>query len=497
MSRKHHILFNTFFFVLAGLVCYGQEKTKTKTYKETFNVGDEAVLAVNTSHADIEFETWDRDQVEITAVVELVGATDEEAESYFERDVVKIFGNSKEIEVKTSSGFGAFAPHVYDFNDLNIVIPDIPSMDFDIEIPEIPELPEIPEVFVIPELPPMPPMPFTEFDYDAYKKDGNRYLKKWKKDFDENFDEEYREELKEWSLHMKEMAKEKSDRIVEQRKLRVEQEELREEQEKLREEVRKEREELRAQREEVRQQIQEERKQMQEERRESRTTRSVRIHSGDDYNFYFSTDGEEKKYNVKKRIKIKMPKSVRLKMNVRHGEVKLAANIKNINASLSYSSLLASTIDGNRTNIRASYSPVVVQRWNYGQLKTDYSEKVSLKEVKDLKLSSVSSNVVIDQLEDSAYVTNSLGALKINSISDGFTVVDVSVKNGELDFTLPKVPFNIHVVETLSDLKYPSKLSLGTSKNHNTNIHDGYYINNKGEKSININSKYSEVVLKE
>ncbi len=69
-------------------------------------------------------------------------------------------------------------------------------------------------------------------------------------------------------------------------------------------------------------------------------------------------------------------------MNVRHGEVKLAENTNNIDATLSHASLLAATIDGDKTMVMASYSPVSVEKWNYGQLHTDYSENVDLKEVK-------------------------------------------------------------------------------------------------------------------
>ena len=64
---------------LVGAACYGQEKSKT--YKETFNVDSDAELNLNTSHTDIEFETWNKNQVEITAVEEIEDATEEEAKS--------------------------------------------------------------------------------------------------------------------------------------------------------------------------------------------------------------------------------------------------------------------------------------------------------------------------------------------------------------------------------------------------------------------------------
>ncbi|WP_067037949.1 hypothetical protein [Allomuricauda sp. CP2A] len=483
MSRKHQILFSGLLFVLTGMACYAQETSKT--YKETFTVDKDAVIDINTSYADIEFETWDKDQVEITAVVELEGATDEEAQSYFEKDQITIKGNSKEIEVRTEGNtfWGGNSSFVYNF--------DVPGMsDFDFVMPEIPEIPEIPEVIVMPNLPPMPPMPpmpHMDFDYDAYKKDGDKYLKEWKKDFDKNFDKEYKERFKEWSEHMAEMAKEMAEdrkQMEEDRQqLMEEREEMMEEQQELRKEAR---EEMRKQREEVR-------KQQAEVKRHV-----ISINNGEPNVFYFSSDdGERKKYKVKKRIKIKMPKSVKLKMDVRHGEVKLAANTKNINASLSYASLHASTIDGDKTNIRASYSPVVVQQWNYGQLKTDYSDRVNLKEVKELKLNSVSSNVIIGRLVNNALVTSSLGALSIDSVSDGFSNIDITVENGEVDCAMPSGPFKIHVNETASEFSYPKSMVISTSKNYNTNVHKGYHISDKEGKSITITAKYSEVALKE
>ncbi|WP_420602390.1 Spy/CpxP family protein refolding chaperone [Flagellimonas sp.] len=475
MNRNHQILFNAFLFALVGIVGYGQEKSKT--YTETFNVSDETVLNINTSHADIEFETWNKNQVEITAVIELEGATDEEAKSFFEKDAIKILGNSKEIEVSTkNTGFGAS-------NNFSFVLPDLPTVA---PIIEHMELPEMPEVFVMPEMPPMPPIPHIDFDYDAYKKDGDKYLKKWKKDFDKNFDEKYQNRFEEWSDKMEKMAEQREKQREERE---VQRQKLMEQREAMREEARAKRDEMRAKRDELR----EERNEL---RHKLRSERVFSIQSGDDSNiFYFSTDGEHKKYKVKKRIKIKMPKSVKLKMNVRHGEVKLAANAKNINASLSYASLFASTIDGDRTDIRASYSPIVVQKWKYGQLKTDYSDNVSLAEVVDLRLNAVSSNVSIDRLTNNVFVTNSLGALEINSVSDGFSNIDITVENGEVNCKIPTVPFSIYVNETFSEFEYPEVLAIGTSKNYNTNIHKGYHVNNREGKVININSKYSEVVL--
>lgn len=478
MNRKRIILFSTL------LGCLGlQAQEQSKTYKETFNVGNEAVLEINTTHADIEFETWDKNQVEITAIIELDGASEEEAARYFDKVPIEIKGNSKEIEVSTSKSHSfSFA---FSGEEFDVVVPNIEPLFMDLEIPEIPEMPELAVMPEMPSLPPMPPMPFTNFDYEEFQKDGEAYMKKWKKEFDKNFDKEYQKRLEEWGKEMEKRSQERKKRLEEREKIR---EEAHEERQKAMEERQKVR-------EEQREALREQREALREQARVERNVIISRTDSEAPSIFYSSSDGEKRKYKVKKTIKIKMPKSVKLKMNVRHGEVKLAALAKDINASLQYASLLGTTIDGNATDIRASYSPVVVQNWNYGALKTDYSENVNLKEVGELKLNAVSSNVVIDRINNKAFLTSNLGALQINAIANDFSDMDIIVQHGELNCKIPSSAFLVEVNETGSELSYPAKLVFEKSTNLNNVLHKGYHINNKGGKSIHINSKYSEVVL--
>ena len=485
MNRKS-ILFSA--SLLFGVGVWAQE---TKTYKETFNVATDAVLEINTSHADIEFDTWDKNQVEIVATVTLEGADEEDAKAYFEKDPIKIVGNSKEIEIttRTASSWhfgnlsGDFFNGDFDFNF------DVEPFFLDLEIPDLPELAVIPE---LPMLPPMPPINFRSFDYEEYQKEGRKYLEEWGKSFGEGFDEEYKEKMKEWSERVEERAKvweERNAEKLEKRKERLE---------KRAEELEK--------RVEERARIVEERAKQAQERRvariKARGSDSRRIFlSSDDADgpsiFYFSDDGENKKYKVKKTIKIKMPKSVRLKMNVKHGEVKLAAATKNINASLRYASLLAATIEGENTTIRASYSPIVVQNWSLGQLKADYSNPITLKEVGELQFSGVSSDIVIDKLRNKVLATNNLGKLLINDIGPGFTDIDVSVQNGEVICILPSTPVSFYLNGTKSTIHYPSDLVMEHTKNYDTSVHKGFRGKDNSGKRITINSKYSDVVLKE
>jgi len=211
--------------------------------------------------------------------------------------------------------------------------------------------------------------------------------------------------------------------------------------------------------------------------------------------FYSSTNGGKKKYKVKKVIKIKMPKGMRIQMNVRHGEVKLAENTKNLNATLSHASLWASTIEGNETKVSASYSPVSVQRWHRGQLHANYARNVTLAEVMNLQLSATSSDVMIDELLGKAFIKSDFGPLVIKSIGSSFEELDISLKNGELRLNLPDSPTAMYVKGTNSEVSTPKSLLLATTKNGNTSIQKGNHINNKGNAIIHITSEYSDIMI--
>ncbi|WP_297704690.1 hypothetical protein [uncultured Eudoraea sp.] len=493
MNKLHQIVFKSFALSLCFFTVGSYGQVQSKKYKETFTVGKEAVVNINTSHADIEFSTWNKDQVVVEATIELEGATPEEAEAYFNKGGIKILGNSQEITIKTG-GENAWILRGAHSNDNNIIveIPEMPEIEplfLDIQIPDIPEIPEI--IMEMPPMPPMPPMQFKNFDYAAYEKDGEKYLNEWSKEFEKNFDEKYQKEMEEWGKEMK---------------LRVEErEEAREEMMRDREEMMKEREEMGKESEEMRREVQEERREVMEaqrriahEQREVHKNVIISRQGKDSPNiFYRSSDGEERNYKVKKTIKIKMPKSTKLKMNVRHGEVKLAENTRNMNATLSYARLLASTIDGEKTNIVASYSPVSVQRWNYGNLNINFSDEVALKDVNILTLSATSSSVTIDRLLKSAQIKNDLGALRINTIANDFKDLDISIQNGELVCKLPLTPFSITIDGTSSDYSGPSDLKLVSEKNGNSFVHSGYYMQKNTGKSIVIDSRYSDILLQQ
>jgi len=487
-----------------GLLSFSlSAQEKSKTFKETFNVTDKAVLKINTSHADIEFETWDKDQVEITAVIELDGASEEEASAYFKKMPIEIIGNSREIEINTNMRSGVFPGHLTaNWADIRssiehsrMKLESLKPLFLDLELPELPELAVLSEM---PEMPPVPPIAF-KFDYEEFKKDGDAYMEKWKKEFDENFDKKYQKRMEEWGERMEERAKKWQERNA----ARLEGFEKRaEERAKLMEERQKALEERREAYEVRRNELVRKRrlKQGNNDNYPEVSEDIIHLYSDDEgpKTFFFSSDGEGKKFKVKKAIKIKMPKSVKLKMNVKHGEVKLASLTKNMNASLRYASLLASTIDGKNTDIMASYSPLYINEMLDGQVNVKYCEKVDFKKVRNLKLNSVSSNIVLAQALRDVEIKNDYGQTEIKNISPDAKRIYVKIIDGELTSSLPKGEYNLYLFDEYSNVSYPKHIEVERATSSHLN---GDFVtsgpNKKKYPSIIINAKYADVVLKE
>ncbi len=497
MNSLKRVLFKCPMLLLCviGTVVYGQKESKT--YNEVFNTTPETVLDINTSNADIEFETWGQDQIEIIATITLEGATKEEAAAYFKRGAFDIQGNSNKVRIssgaeKSSLFFGHNMAGFDNFHfDHESLFPSGLEMDsLFLALPSIDSQNLFFDFSMMDEMPPMPPMPKQNFDYQAFKEDGEKYLKEWQKEFSKGFNKEYEKKLEEWSKKIEKRAKAME-------KKQKEREALREERAEKLEKVRAERNEKRL---EAQEKLAAERDKAREKRREPQShRRSIWIRDNDNHDesniYYFPSQGTNKNYKVKKTLKIKMPKGLKIQMDVRHGEVTLAENTKNINANLSYSNLRAFTIDGEETTIVASYSPIAVQKWNYGQLQADYSDNVDLEEVTNLRLIATSSDVTIDKILDKLYVKSKYGPLKINKIGKNFSDIDVSLQNSELECKTPDTPFAIYVNATSSKFACPAELNLVRTKNHNTIVQKGYHISKNKGGSIIINSKYSDVIF--
>ncbi len=201
------------------------------------------------------------------------------------------------------------------------------------------------------------------------------------------------------------------------------------------------------------------------------------------------------KVKSKKIIKIKVPKDAKLNLNVRHGELKLGSTVKNMKADLSHSRLSANRIAGKDTNIKVAYSPVKVNFWEYGVLSTDFVKNCNIDKVVSIKLDSNSSDIMIKELQKTGVLSGSFGKLEIENLAAGFETLNISLENSDLELTVPDNAFNFTFNGIKSDIRYPNKFMVKTTKSYDNVIHNGYNKSKDGNGTITIKANFSDVLI--
>jgi len=451
-------------------MCALHAQMKIEKTNQTIKVAKDVTLDLNTSHCTIELDTWNKDTIEIEAFIEGEKISKEELQEALKNWKITIDATTNKVSINAINNRNQWLDEyrnnhhigVIDMNEFRHEITAIPEIHMKhIEMPEIPELPELPE---LPE-----GLNNIHFDYDAYKKDGKKYMNKWAKKFDKKFGKEFEQKMeawgkkfekqwgKEYETKMKEWGKrfeEKNKHLQERREKRVE----------LLEERRKKRNELL------------------ERRHEERET--ILLKRNTKINNLFDNNSK-----IKKIIKIKIPKKTKVKLNVRHGQLNLAANINDLDANISYTKLVANSINGNNTSINASYSPLTIQNWGYGKLNLNYVENAIIANVESLILTSNFSNIKIKKLLNNAIIDSRYGDLNILAIENSLTNLNVILQNDHATIVLPNTEHNLLYQGKHSRLTH----SKNNSKENVSIFTDG---NVNSQKRIVINAKYSTVNMK-
>lgn len=502
-------------FILSFLIVSSiSAQEKMTKLSQSIKVDKDVTIDLNTSYANIVFDTWNKNTVEIEAYVEGEGMSNEELKKALEAWHVDVDASSSHVSIKTTGHRYNVWKHYdnhSDGHDHNVEIimeelkhqlADIPDFNFDynfnFEMPELPEMPEMPE---LPELP--EGINKIHFDYEAYKKDGDAYLKEYTQKFESTFGEDYAKKMEEWGKKFGEEWGEKYGKDMEEwakkfdsewgEKFGKQMEEwgkrFAERMERKAERVEQQRERIEQQRERVaraherqakaREEVKVKREKIIKKREDLAKKRRVLVERIVDH---------ESHSKVKKTIIIKMPKNSKLKVNVRHGELEFASTIDNLKADLSHTKFTAHSINGSSTSVNASYSPVYVEHWNLGELNLKYVEKAELNTVNNMVLNSNSSNITIDDLQGNAIIDGSIGDLKILKIDDTFTNLNIIIQNSDAVIVLPKVNHNLQYKGDRSHFSHPKNTS---------NEHVSSFSNNNlsSNKTIVVNAKYSNVSM--
>ncbi|WP_339896315.1 hypothetical protein [uncultured Algibacter sp.] len=520
-------------FLITGSIMAQKKLTKVS---QSIKVDKDVVVDLNTSYCNIVFDTWNKNTIEIEAYIEGEKLSKEALADALKQWNVDVDASSSKVSITTNRSQSS---SLWVLNDSNHVdghvrailkelkyelaeMPEMPEMDFDFEMPEMPEMPELPE---LPE-----GVNAFKFDYEAYKKNGENYLEEWSQKFESKYGKEYAEKMEAWGEkfgkewgekfgegYAKEMEKwgekfgeewgEKYGKQMEEWgerfAKRMESQAKRTETQSKRLEIEARRAEILAKRLEKKEELLIEKKERAEAIRvraaEHKTREQALEHKKHIRERAVLIKDREKEIerlfdnnshpNVKKTIKIKMPKGAKLKVNVRYGEIEFAANVDNLEADLSHAKFTAQSINGSLTSINASYSPIYVTNWNLGELNLNYVNNAELKNVKHIVLNSVSSNIDVENLFGSAIIDGNIGNLKIFNIDDNFISLNMILQNNDALIALPNVDYNLQYKGTRSHLKHPKQ----KENDYVSNFSAG---NLESGKNIVINAKYSNVTMK-
>ncbi|WP_223033926.1 hypothetical protein [Hanstruepera marina] len=489
---------------------------------QSVNVNDNVTINLNTSQTNIIIDTWNKDIIEVEAYMESNSLTKQELETYLKGWKVNVDGSKDNVTISSNASGISWTESVgllelesidalqdleIELAELEVQLAKMPELSF-LENMNFSDMPKMPKMPKLPDLP--EGMNNINFDFDKYEKEGEAYMDKWSKEYGEKYGEAYAKKMENWAKKVdrealakyeKEMEKwgeEFGERFGEEfgEKFGKEMEAWGEEfgerfgksmeawGEKFGEDMEKWGEEFGKEMEE-RAKVYEERAKIIEEQAEA--NEGLFKEREEAYRALLETESK-KNLNIKKTIKIKIPKDAKLKVNVRHGELKFSNVIHNLKADLNHATFLANSIDGEKTSINASYTSVFVKNWNMGELKLNFVQDAILQDVNGMVLNSNSSNIGIDRLSGNAIINGSFGDLVIHNINDNFNNLNITLDNSNAAVKLPKSDFKLQYQGKNSYLEHPENNKGKSVSSFNL----GSIANNK---TIVINAKYSKVIM--
>ena len=187
---------------IAGSI-QAQKLTKVS---QSIKVNKDVTIDLNTSHCNIVFDTWNKDVIEIEAYIEGDNLSKEEMQDALKNWNLDVDATKSSVSISTRGNAPVAWVYRHNEGDNDAVNAVLEELKFELaEMPEMPEMPELPEMPKMPKMPKIPELPRLpegisniQFDYEAYKKDGDAYMEEWTKNFESNFGDDYAKKMEAW-----------------------------------------------------------------------------------------------------------------------------------------------------------------------------------------------------------------------------------------------------------------------------------------------------------
>jgi hypothetical protein len=462
--------------IAAFLISSLQAQKFDKKFTENFKVNKDVVLAINATNADINVTTWNRNEVAVGAVITVEGLSKKEAEKFLKSWKFEALGNKSKVQINANANhFLDFGNNDFNFNFGDITIPEIdiniPEFNFDFKFPEIDiKIPEIninfDEIFdnIDDEL------DNYEFDEDdtktfSYKSNGKRKTiviktkEEWEK-FKKSKDyKDMKADIREGLKKAKEGIKKIDKKMIEEqiRRAKIQYEKV--DKVKIKENLAKAKVSI--------------------EKMKLKMANSYK--NGN--NVIVIEDGKSKKeVKITRKITIKVPENAKFDLNTRHSKVQLPKG--KTSGKVSYGSFKSDEINGG--DLKIYYAPVNVDVLTASTLSLNNITDATIASVMNTTLTSNSSDLTINKLDNNVDLTSKFGELLISEVVSG-------LKNFKLNLNFSDATLNLkNLKERLKILNADTvKMNKKTSKNFTLNGNFSLKNNN-----IIIKGNQSEITIK-
>ncbi|MGB7786605.1 MAG: hypothetical protein WBL27_10930 [Salinimicrobium sp.] len=465
-------------YVIAGLLCFTSAFAQTKKMDRSFKTNKDVTVTVDAKNTDLQVEYWDKNEVQVEAILNMPKAEKKQLDQALANWSISTKATAGAVTINSTGGG---MPN-FDMAGLQEPLSRLPEMLAPIQKMVGPLLESMTDH-------PLPPEFYANvgnvnFDYEAYQKDGDKYLEKFEAQIEKKFGKDFQKSMEEWAKNFE------KDSVVWKSRVRVMEDwgdQFGEDMEKWGEDFGKDMEKW----------GESFGKDM--EAWAANLEKEVEKKYGDSKGKVIVLNGSslsDKGMDAKKVLKIKMPRNGQLKLDVRYGNVKLDGTTNNLQANLTHSKFMANTIAGEKTDVKVAYTPVQVKNWDYGVLKASYTDELKIDKVRSIKLSSNSTDVKVQQLEQNGIFRGSFGELVIEKVSDRFTGLDIVLENSDLKLDLPDVAYNFQYNGTKSEIKLLDDLKVKSSKSYDNQKLVGYNKNRDANATVSISANFSDVLLK-
>ncbi|MFK8060793.1 MAG: hypothetical protein AB8B78_11970 [Polaribacter sp.] len=428
-----------------------------KKFTENFKVNKDVEVSINASNTDINVTTWNKDEVQVQAFLEIEGLSKEEAEKYFKNWDFEALGNKRKVEI-TSKGdysFGANKDFLI-FNDMNFSFPEIEMPNFD--------------MIVIPD------MDFdfdTDFDFDFDFEDLDDLDKnmgkngKYEFNWNDGSDKVVIKTEKQWK------AFKKTKKYKELKK------KMAETKEKMKKKFAKSKIEMKKELANIKLEF----KKIDREKIRKELVKAKEHIMKMKLNFRSSSNSDDmtingKKIKIKKRLEIKVPKKATFDLNTRHCKLKLPNTVASGNVK--YGTFDANNLIGGKLTI--DYSPVKIKDLNACTLFLNNVTDAKIASVTNSTMSNNSSGVQIFKINENVNLTDKFGELTINSFNTDFGTFVLNLSHSDATVILGDVgcKFKYNVNKVKLENKQVSNKNKSASKNN----------------LIKLNGDYSQITIK-